>query len=171
MDLNRRSARFDFLRSLATALLVVAGVASVRWMMSGQQAANKPAAPRRVFSSSLQTLRNIGKAYYEQGKYDEALENFQKAVNSGHALATDHFNLGLALMQANKYDQALGELTTAHQMDPNLTAAVYNLGILYKRELRYPEAESTLRQVIKADPEDPAAWFNLGTVLFAEKKA
>ena len=121
-------------------------------------------------TAPIQSERNIGKAYYEQGKYIEAIGEFQKVVASGKALATDHLNLGLALMQANKLDEALGELTTAKQMDPKLVAADYNLGILYKRELRYPDAEAALKRVIAADPEDPAAWFNLGTVYFAEKK-
>ncbi len=121
-------------------------------------------------SSAVQSERNIGKAYYEQGKYLEAIGEFQKVVASGKALATDHFNLGLALMQANKMDEALGELSTAKQMDPKLVAAEYNLGILYKRELRYPDAEASLKQVVKVDAEDPATWFNLGTIYFAEKR-
>jgi tetratricopeptide (TPR) repeat protein len=118
----------------------------------------------------LQTLRNVGKAYYEQGKYPEASERFQKVVASGVALATDHLNLGMALMGANQLDEALGEITTALQMDQHLLAAEYNLGILYKRELRYPDAEAALEKVASADPEDPAAWFNLGTVAGAERK-
>ena len=120
-------------------------------------------------SAAMQTLRNIGRAYYEQGKYVEAIEEFQKVVASGKALASDHLNLGLALMQANKLNEALGELTTARQMDSHLVAADFNLGILYKRELRYPDAEVTLKRVIAADTEDPSAWFNLGTVYFAER--
>jgi hypothetical protein len=121
-------------------------------------------------AASLQTLRNIGKAYYEQAKYVEAIDEFKKVLASGNAAATDHLNLGLALMQANKLDEALGALTTAQQMDPKLIAADYNLGILYKRELRYPDAEAALKRVIEADPRDPAAWFNLGTVYFAQRK-
>jgi Tfp pilus assembly protein PilF len=120
-------------------------------------------------SATLQSHRNIGRAYYEQGKYAEAVAEFQKVVASGQALATDHLNLGLALMQANKLNEALGEVTTAKQMDPKLMAADYNLGILYKRELRYPDAVAALKRVIEADPNEPAAWFNLGTVYFAEK--
>jgi tetratricopeptide (TPR) repeat protein len=120
--------------------------------------------------ATLQSERNIGKAYYEQGKYVEAVGEFQKVVASGHALAADHMDLGLCLMQANRLDEALGELTTARQMDPKLTAVEYNLGILYKRELRYPEAEAALKRVISIDPEDPAAWFNLGTVYLAQRK-
>ena len=121
-------------------------------------------------AASIQTLRNVGKAYYEQAKYVEAIEEFKKVIASGRALGTDYMNLGLALMQANRLDEALGALTTAQQMDPELVAANYNLGILYKRELRYPDAEVALKRVIEADPQDPAAWFNLGTVYFAQRK-
>lgn len=132
----------------------------------------RTSAKRTVTSAaaSIQTSRNIGKAYYEQGKYPEALAEFQKVIASGQALATDHLNLGLALIQANKLDEALGALTTAKQMDPKLTAADYNLGILFKRELRYPDAEAALKRAVEADPHDPAAWFNLGTVHFAQRK-
>ncbi len=132
----------------------------------GQKSGKAAASP----AASLQTLRNLGKAYYEQAKYVEAIEEFKKVIASGEALATDHLNLGLALMQANKNDEALGELTTAKQMDPKLVPADYNLGILYKHELRYPDAEVALKRVIDADPKDPAGWFNLGTVYSAQRK-
>ena len=135
------------------------------------RAAPKPALKPAVRpAASLQTLRNVGKAYYEQAKYAEAIDEFRKVIASGNAAATDYLNLGLALMQANKLDEALGSLTTAKQMDPKLVPADYNLGILYKRELRYPDAEAALKRVIEADPRDPAAWFNLGTVYFAQRK-
>ncbi len=129
--------------------------------------AAKTAAPR---SGTLQTYRNIGKAYYEQGKYPESASEFQKVIASGQALATDHMDLGLGLMQADKLDQALGEMTTAKQMDPKLVAVDYNLGILYKRESRYPDAGAALKRVIEADPREPAAWLNLGVVYFGQNK-
>ncbi len=138
--------------------------------VEGKRAASTARESAQSFAVSLQRDRNIGRAYYEQGKYFESVQEFQKVVASGHALATDHLDLGLALMQANRLNEALGELTTAKQMDPQLVAADYNLGILYKRELRYPDAEAALKRVIEADPDDPAAWFNLGTVYFAQRK-
>jgi len=123
-----------------------------------------------ALSAPLETFRNVGKAYFEQGKYAEAIGQFQKVVASGRASAIDHLNLGMALMQANKQDDALGEMTTAKQMDSHLVAAEFNLGILYKRELRNPDAEAALKQVIAVDTQDPSTWFNLGTVFFAERK-
>jgi len=172
----KRAAILHLDRVILTSALVFLGCADVEQThLEASQAASKTAAPTsheapRVLSAAVQTLRNIGKAYYEQGKYPEATEQFQKVVASGQALATDHLDLGLALMQANNLNEALGELTTARQMDPHLVAADFNLGILYKRELRYPDAEQALKRVIAADADDPSAWFNLGTVYFAERK-
>jgi tetratricopeptide (TPR) repeat protein len=125
------------------------------------------AAPR---ASQLQTYRSLGKAYYEQGEYQQALEQFQKVVASGHAVALDHLDLAQALIQANKLNDALEELTTAKQMAPHLLSVDYNLGLLYKHELHYPQAEAELHRVAAEDPGDPPTWFNLGEVYFAEHR-
>jgi tetratricopeptide (TPR) repeat protein len=169
--MQRSTHVFAFRLTLSLALIF----ATVVVLAQTQRSAAKPAdhalkqaagAP----SSSVQSYRNVGKAYFEQGKYVEAIEQFQKVVASGKAQAADHLSLGMALMQANKLDAALGEMTTAKQMEPHLVSVNFNLGILYKRELRNPDAEAALKEVIAVDSQDPSAWFNLGTVYFAEKK-
>jgi hypothetical protein len=144
--------------------------AAVREGAGGGVASGSAASGAAVTPAEVQRFRNFGKAYYEQGKYDDAVEQFEKVVGAGEPYATDHLDLGLALLQDNQLDQALAQLTTARQMDSNLLAVSYNLGVLYKRELRYPDAEAEFRHVTGSDPADPAAWFNLGTVDFAEKK-
>ncbi len=163
-----RISRIRRTRSLA---LIFGGlIVLVPMRSTGARSATSSARGTAVPAVDLQTLRNIGKAYFEQGKYAEAIERFQQIVASGEALATDHLNLGMALMQDNKLDAALGEITTARQMGPHLARAEYNLGILYKREWRNPDAEAALKQVVAADSQDPATWFNLGAVECAEKK-
>ncbi len=168
----RRATEAEELKNLPSGRLLAQAQAPKATAAKAPPAAKTPseAGTKRASSASVQSLRNIGKAYYEQAKYVEAIEEFKQVIASGSAIATDHLNLGLALMQAGKLNDALAALTTAKQMDPKLTPADYNLGILYKRELRYPDAEAALRRVIEADPKDPAAWFNLGTVYFAERK-
>ncbi|HEV2500256.1 MAG TPA: FG-GAP-like repeat-containing protein [Terriglobia bacterium] len=132
------------------------------------KAASANAASPSLTSSEIQTLRSVGKAYYEQGKYKEAAEAFQKVVASDHAAALDHLDFAQALIQTNQLNQALEELTTASQMAPQNLAVRYNLGILYKHELRYTDAERELKAVAAADPGDPPTWFNLGDVYFSE---
>jgi Flp pilus assembly protein TadD len=141
-----------------------------RWSGAQPGEALTAAQAKAPDAATLQTWRNVGKAYYEQGKYTEAAEQFQKVVKSGHAVATDYLDLGLAYTQANNLNAALAALTTARQMAPKLVAVDYNLGILYKRELHYGPAEEAFKKVLAADPDDPASLFNLGTVYFAERK-
>ena len=186
--MGRQMIRLSGLRRtlLAGSLFLLATLStSLIWRMHATQAAQRTAPAKTAKkagtsksttgtpsprSAALQTLRNIGKAYYEQGKYPESVAQFQKVIASGQALATDHMDLGLGLMQADRLDEALGEMNTAKQMDPKLVAIDYNLGILFKRESRYPDAEAALKRVIEADPREPSAWLNLGVVYFSEGK-
>lgn len=183
MNLTPRAAKAKRIARLIPALALILGLASIRHFSqagqssTGARRAKKTSSAGKTAAQSspsgeaaVQTLRNIGKAYYEQGKYPEAAAEFQKVISAGHALSTDHMDLGLALMQEDKLDEALGEMTTAKQMDPKLAAIDYNLGILYKRESRYPDAEAALKRVIAADPHEPSAWLNLGVVYFSESK-
>jgi tetratricopeptide (TPR) repeat protein len=168
----QRSSFVSSTRVIVSSAAILAGLfIFAQTRPTGSGSGSHPAKPVAAApSAQLQTFRNLGKAYYEQGKYVEAIEQFQKVVASGKASAVDHLNLGMTLMQANKMDAALGEMTTAKQMDPHLVAADFNLGILYKRELRNPDAEAALKRVIAVDSRDPSTWFNLGTVYFADKK-
>lgn len=153
---------------LALALLLAPARKSLKAALP--QAGAPKAASAPLTPAAIQTLRSVGKAYYEQGKYKEAAAAFEKVVGAGHAAALDHLDLAQSLIQTNQLDQALEELTTARQMAPQNLAVRYNLGILYKHELRYTDAERELSAVAAADPGDPPTWFNLGDVYFSEHK-
>lgn len=151
---------------LVLALLLVPARKGLKAALPQATAAKAKSGPPTP--AAIQTLRSVGKAYYEQGKYKEAVAAFEKVVAAGHAVALDHLDLAQALIQTNQLDQALEELTTARQMAPQNLAIRYNLGILYKHELRYTDAQRELTAVAAADPDDPPTWFNLGDVLFSE---
>lgn len=153
---------------LALALLLVPARKGLKAALPQAAAAKAKSGP--LTPAAIQTLRSVGKAYYEQGKYKEAAAAFEKVGAAGHAAALDHLDLAQALIQTNQLDQALEELTTARQMAPQNLPVRYNLGILYKHELRYTDAERELGAVAAADPGDPPTWFNLGDVYFSEHK-
>ncbi|MGH9350678.1 MAG: FG-GAP-like repeat-containing protein [Terriglobia bacterium] len=161
-------AAFCVLSAMAVVLLLAP--AQLRLKAALRPTAGSTVAGGALTSGAMQTLRSLGKAYYEQGKYKEAAEAFQKVVASGRAAALDHLDLAQALIQTNQLNLALEELTTANQMAPQNLAVRYNLGILYKHELRYTDAERELNDVAAADPSDPPTWFNLGDVDFSEHK-
>ncbi|MEE9179260.1 MAG: FG-GAP-like repeat-containing protein [Vicinamibacteria bacterium] len=118
-------------------------------------------------TGSSQSHRNLGKGYYEQGKYDQAAAEFLEVLKLGDGTARDHFNAGMALLQSGDYDRALGSFTTAKQIDPDLPAVDFGLGVLHKRLQRYPDALRALQRVAARDPDDPCTWFNIGAVYFS----
>src|SRR5579872_825549 len=62
---------------------------------SGLMAADASRAPGTLSTAAeIQTARSLGKAYYEQGRYQEAVAEFKKVVASGRAAALDHLALG-----------------------------------------------------------------------------
>ncbi len=119
--------------------------------------------------TELETARRLGKAYYEEGNYRAAVEQFRRVLRAqpGAGVFADHLNLGLALVGLPDEAGALAELETARQMNAASPAPLYALGILYKRQGRFREALDFLERAQKAGASDMATLFNTGAVLMS----
>jgi cytochrome c-type biogenesis protein CcmH/NrfG len=111
--------------------------------------------------ASLDTCRQLGKAYYENDDFKSAAEQFQRAVALAPGSAPDWFNLGLVLMRGADYTNALGALERAERLDPGLLGVHYIRGIVYKRQNDFPNAIESLKRVAAGDPQCIGAYFNL----------
>ncbi|MBW2663601.1 MAG: tetratricopeptide repeat protein, partial [Deltaproteobacteria bacterium] len=60
---------------------------------------------------------NLGICYFDKGKIDKAISQFQHAlrINSNHADA--HYNLGVAYGSKGKYDMAFKEMRIARRLN------------------------------------------------------
>lgn len=73
---------------------------------------------------------NLGNAYYQQGKYEEAAEQFQLLTHratSKDTLAKAYHNLGNALMKLKKYEEGANAYKNALKNNPNDEETRYNL--------------------------------------------
>ena len=111
--------------------------------------------------ASLDTCRQLGKAYYENDDFKSAVEQFRRAVALAPDSAPDSFNLGLVLMRAADYTNALAALDRAEQLDPRLMGAQYIRGIVHKRLNDFPKAIESLKHVVAGDPQCVGAYYNL----------
>lgn len=133
-----------------------------------QQPTSAPAGPPTPpdNSAELDSLRLIGKAYYENGEtppqFEPAVEAFRRCTQRAPDAASDRFNLGLALMRAERYDESLAALQDALRIEPDLLAAAYVAGIVNKRLSRAEEAVALLERVTSRDPQCAGAFYNLG---------
>lgn len=73
---------------------------------------------------------NLGDAYYKQGKFEDAAQQFQALTHqatSKDTLSKAYHNLGNALLQSKKYEESVNAYKNALKSNPNDEDTRYNL--------------------------------------------
>jgi len=76
----------------------------------------------------------------DRGWLDEAVKEFQKAIELDPDSAHAHDNLATVYSEKKLYREALAEYLTAIRLEPESATAHYNLGVLLTSQRRYAEA-------------------------------
>jgi len=74
---------------------------------------------------------NMGNAYFDLGKYQEAADAYQSSLKLDSTLSKVHNNLGLALVGMKRTSDAAAEFKRAVDLKPQYAEAHYNLGVAY----------------------------------------
>src|SRR5271170_7795067 len=84
----------------------------------------------------LDQHRNLGKAFYENPTtQQEAVHEFQKALEIAPDSTRDKLNYALALLKVTGHEEeAVKLLQQVQRQDPTLAHTWFNLGIYYKRQ-------------------------------------
>jgi Ca-activated chloride channel homolog len=119
-----------------------------------------------------------GNRMYREGRFEEAAESYQRALESAPARADVRYNLGTALLALGRWEEAQAHLQAALDgVDPELRRrAFYNLGNRFlldgraEHELRrqgalLDAAIEAYRRALRMAPDDPAAKWNLELAL------
>lgn len=104
------------------------------------------------------------------GKYEQALPEWQKAVqlNSDEPLA--HNNLGFVLAERGRVEEAIRHYEKALELDPQYPEAYNNLGEALARSGRYDKALALFERALDLDPTQADARSNLGATLAQQGK-
>ena len=129
-----------------------------------------PPAKQRVSPISTekeaQTQLDAGQASYEQGRYDEALRAYNKAValsaNQPQTAATASLRIGNVYMSERLYDRALAAYERAIALNPNYAEAFNHLGEALGQSHQYNRALEAFSKAIVLDPQLLRARYNSG---------
>ena len=78
----------------------------------------------------MEAHSNLGMVLFQKGQVDEAIAQFQKALEINPNSRRTHYNLGNALFQKGQLDEAIAQYQKALEINPNYFAeAHYNLGL------------------------------------------
>ena len=104
----------------------------------------------------------------EQGKLDEAVACYRRALELRPDYAEAHNNLGVAFKDQGKLDEAVACWRRALELEPDYAEAHGNLGVAFKEQGKLDEAVACCRRAVELKPDDAEAHNNLG-VAFKEQ--
>jgi len=109
----------------------------------------------------------LGLIYNETGRYEQAVEEYNKALHLDSTNRDAFKGLGRALVSLNMYDSAEVVYKTAITRRPDNWAGYYRLGSFYARLGRYDNALEQAGHAVAVLPEGFGALNNMGALYFA----
>ena len=107
---------------------------------------------------------NLGVSLVEEGKIDEAVDHYQKALKNNPNYDDAHYNLANALIKQGKIDEAISHYRQTVQINPHHLAQ-NNLGLNLAKQGKLDEAIYHFQQALQIDPNNPGLYLNLGIAL------
>jgi tetratricopeptide (TPR) repeat protein len=106
---------------------------------------------------ALATQANLGNAKTDPAKLDQAIAEYQRAIDAEPGYVLPYNNLGLALFYRDKIDEAIKQYRSAIEITPNYLLARWNLAFALKKN-NFEGAVTEYRAAIKlaADPQQRA---------------
>lgn len=101
----------------------------------------------------------LGRIYYVQGKYREAIEQYEKALSretNEVKKADDYSSLAMAYLDLGNASEALDYLQRAIKIKPDASIYYMQLSSLYQRQGNYDEAILNLQEAMKYEREPTA---------------
>jgi tetratricopeptide (TPR) repeat protein len=152
------------LGGLTAALLVVCFGATRAQIATWRDTPNVFGQILRVDPRSHVGHINLGTWLNSQGRYDEAIEHFRRAIERRPQLSLAHVNLGDALRRAGRRDEAERELRLGVELAPAAASGHVALAALYDDRGQLGLAAGHLASAIVADPAEQRAWAGLGAI-------
>ncbi len=123
-----------------------------------------------VYMRKLNYNDVISQFYYNRGikksklgSYEEAIRDYNKAIELNPNDARAYHNRGYAKSKLGIFDEAIRDYDKAIELTPNATKIYNSRGIAKAKLGRYEEAIKDFEKVIELDPNDAIAYNNRGT--------
>ncbi len=118
---------------------------------SGGQAAPEEAVKRNNFGAEL----------LKQGRVEEAITEFRRAVELDPNYTAARLNLAYAYERGERIEEAISQYKKVLEQEPNNLLGLNNLGVLYDRKGRCDEAIAALERALRLDPSNATVQANL----------
>ena len=106
-----------------------------------------------------------GNQFLQQGKLEEAIASYQKAIELNPQFASSYQNLGDALEKVGRIDEAIAAFRQAVAINPQSPWSLYKLGVILGQQGKFQEGVGYFRQAIDLEKDVPEFYLGLGSGL------
>jgi tetratricopeptide (TPR) repeat protein len=92
----------------------------------------------------------VGWCLYHARRFDDAIQQYRKALDLNPDFSLTHCTLGMALVQKKLYEEALVEFNKAKALPGSPTFAMANIGGAYALSGRRAEARQVLAELLQS---------------------
>ncbi len=120
--------------------------------------------PKPVDSNDVQQLLTAGQTAHDQGRFDEAIKNYNRVIalsaNQPRIAAIANLMIGNAYMAQGRFGNAEVAFERAVTLDPSSAESYNNLGEALGELKQYPRALEAFNKAISLDPKLLKAKYN-----------
>ena len=121
---------------------------------------------RKQFSEEVKGFYENGVKLSDEGKYAEAIEEFNKALEKVPDVAVIIARVGEAYMKLGKNEEALANYKKAIELDPNNPSLFTNMGVVLSKLGKTGESQEAFKKSAALNPAGAAqSFYNLGVTL------
>lgn len=115
----------------------------------------------RLSSEDMDTFNRLGIALRKQGKWKEAVDNYQRALQICSDDEGLYYNMAMAYLEGGQVWEAARSMDGALNLNPNFTSGSeslsYNVAYIYSRTRSLDKAKLFCQKALKANPEHKKA--------------
>jgi tetratricopeptide (TPR) repeat protein len=126
--------------------------------------------PYQYWSQPAPDYSNRGLVYYNQGNLEQALDDFNLALQLDPKDAYAYNNRGKVYSDQRQFNQALADYNKAIQLDPKYAAAYFNRAKLYSDQRQFNQALADFNLAIELDSQNAAAYNGRGKLYSDQSK-
>lgn len=121
-----------------------------------------------AFGNPTEKYISQGNQKVQDGRYDEAVKEYERALEIDPENARIHLLLGLTYAQLNKWEEALRYSKKATQLSQSYST-YYQLGLIYAATNAPDKALHSFDQALKLSPESYEAEYQKGMIFLNQK--